>query len=450
MVQARGRKFFRLSVAVGVVVGMLVSLVGAPGFTTGVRAETAPPTVVVAVIDSAINPYHDFFHARGELYGKRTPSSVTPELLKALHIDQAHQLSLTRTGNFEADYQADKTRVWDRVKQRELYWFKGTNIIATSFDPGTRPILPDNADDTHGVGTAAAVLRANPDAVVLFVEGITDDAEAFAFNHKHVDIVTTSYGPIGSIPLPYHINNSYTGVVTNGKLHFGAADNSPSPALQDGTAGPWWSIGIAGFQEETTEGKQILSGSFADFAADFTQTLPYCHDCERGTRSVSGTSFATPRSAGTMSKIVQMARQRQGHTGGIRTVRGVPAMSVGNGKVLTNWHFRRALEEAAYYPTIYDYTAGGGTYDLTSAPVLYPAPWVQVGWGVITPAKEHGVILETLSHLGLRTQPGRNKDNLACQYMTTLIEARRLYWDNLALGSESLGLTKNPYIPCGK
>jgi subtilisin family serine protease len=414
------------------------------------QAATAAPRVVVAVIDSGINPYHVYFNAGGDPYKAGPPSSVTSSVLTALKIDAAHRLRLTRTGNFAADYAKDKARVWDKIKRGELYWFVGTNIIATTFAPGTRPILPDDSGDTHGVGTAGAVLRANPAAIVLFVEGITDASETFAFNHPAVDIITTSYGPIGSIPLPEHINNSYVGVVKKGKLHFGAADNSPSPAIQDGTAGPWWSIGVAGFEENSAEGKQILSGSLADFAADFTQNLPYCADCEKGYQSVSGTSFATPRSAGTMSKILLETRRALGHSGGIRMINGVPVMAAGNGKRITNWQLRRALEEAAYYPSTMDYIEAGGDPLETSAPVLDPAPWAQVGWGVITPASEHKVIPQTLAQLGISGKATRSKDSTVCTYMTAQIEARHLYWDQLVIGSESLGTTADPYIYCGQ
>lgn len=413
------------------------------------RRCTVKSQVTVAVIDSGINPYHEFFNAGGEPYTTSAPSSVTPEVLAAFGIDDDHILNLTRTGNFANDYAADKATIWDRIRPGELYWVRGTNIIAASFDGGTRPILPDDSSDTHGVGTTAAVVRANPNAIILFLEGITSEAETFAFTNPNVDIVTTSYGPIGSIPLPEHLTSSYTGVVRNGKLHFGAADNSPSPALQDSTAGPWWSIGIAGFEEATSEGKQILSGSFADFAADFTQTLPYCFDCESGMRSVSGTSFATPRSAGTMSRVVQETRQALGHAGGIKLVNNQPIMAQGQNRVISNWQFRRALEEAAYYPSVYDYQIVDGVLD-TSAPVLDPTPWTQVGWGVITPASEHQVVEQTLAGLGIRGEVTRSKDALACEYMSSLITARHLYWDNVVVGSESWLEPADAYIYCGR
>ena len=425
------------------------------------QTTAANARVTVAVIDSAINPYHDFYNAGGEIYQNSAPSSVTPEVLAAFGIDEAHQIQLTRTGNFANDYAADKARVWDKIRPGELYWFKGTNVIAASYDPGTRPILPDDSADTHGVGTSSAVLRANPEAVVVFLEGITDQAESFAFRHPEIDIITTSYGPVGSIPLPNHVNDSYVGVVFNGKLHFGAADNSPSPAVQDGTAGPWWSVGVAGFQEATrgttpadpgSNGRQIVSGSLPDFVADFTQVLPYCFDCETGMQSASGTSFATPRSAGTMSKILLETRRALGHSGGIgRTETGRPFMAGNASRRITNWELRRALENGAYYPRVVDYTpTTTGTYNITSVRVLDPTPWTQVGWGLITTDPAHQVVEQTLAHLGARHAVTRHKDYLACQYMPPLIRARQVYWNAVALESQSRLNFNDPYIYCGQ
>ncbi|MBC14340.1 MAG: hypothetical protein CMM85_15410 [Rhodothermaceae bacterium] len=392
--------------------------------------------VVVSVIDSGINPYHAFYHAGSEIYPTDAPSAVTPAIKEQFGIDAAHTLSLTRTGDFNADFAADAA-LWASVQPGEVYWVEGTNILAVSFDPGTRILMPDDEDDTHGVGTSAAVLRANPEAVMLFVEGITDASETFAFTHPSVDIVSTSYGAIGSLPLPGHINDSYTGVVTNGKLHLGAADNSPSTAIQDGTAGPWWSIGVAGYEEETSEGKQLVSGTLPDVVADFTQTLPYCASCEDGQQSVGGTSFATPRTAGTLSSILLTARREAGHLGPIADVDGVMTMAAGNGFSITNWDLRRAMEEAAYIPTLDEYDPVEGAFDTMGLPVPPAGAYALVGWGAITTDPAHGVVTEALAQLGIGDAPTRSKSVDTCEFMASVVTARHVYWDNLNVGSQS-------------
>lgn len=407
--------------------------------------------VVVAVPDSATNPYHEFFHTGGPLYKKSKPSSVTPAVLKEFGIKKSNIIRLTRTGNFVKDFAKDKAQ-FDNIKRGEPYWFEGTNLIGISFNEEKLRLRPDGSSSAHGVGTTAAVLAANPDAIVVSVDSTRDESEEWAFTHPAVDIVTTSYGPFTSVPTLNHLSYSYTGVVTNGKLHFGAAANDPTLAAFDETSGPWWSIGIAGFEEGDTEGRQVVSGSLTDFVADFTQELPYCRNCEEGTDFPSGTSFASPRSAGTMSKILLEARRAAGHKGGVVT-KGVkvPVMVSAGKHSLTNWDLRRALEEAAYYPSATDYQPGtgdGGIFGATSLPVNDAAPWLQTGWGVITPDPEHGVIKEALSHLGVSSEPERTKGAEICAFMTTQMHARHAYYDNIAAFGESFGTSEDPYAYC--
>jgi hypothetical protein len=403
---------------------------------------------VVAVIDSSTNPYHEFFQTER--------SSVTPAVLAEFGITKNRIITLTRTGNFAADYAADKAK-FDAIQPGKPYWFKGTNIIGISFDDSTtRRILPDDSGDTHGVGTTAAVLKAHSNAIVVLVEGVNSDSETWAFTHPAVDIISTSYGIPGSVPTGMHLEDSYRGVVGLGKQHFGAADNSPAASPPDGTSGPWWTIGIAGFHEGSSEGREALSGSLPDFLGDFTQPLPYCFDCESGTRSVSGTSFATPRSAGTFSKILLQARQASGHRGGIVTEgvrRPVMVSSTGGGLAaggLTNWELRRALEESAYYPAYADYDPNKNVEeDLTSVPINDVAPWAQAGWGALTVGVKHKVVPETLAHTGIAGfgKPTRSKSALTCQFMTLNIDARHAYWDNSPF-SQSFGKTADPYAYC--
>lgn len=398
------------------------------------------PRVVVAVIDSSTNPYHEFFQTE--------VSSVTQEVLDEFDIGEDQIIDLTRTGDFAADFAADEAQ-FDAIEQGMPYWFRGTNVIGISFKNSGVPIMPDSGGDTHGVGTTAAVVHGNPEAVVVLVEGINEDSEEWAFTHPAVDAVTTSYGPIAGEPTLDHLAFSYTGVVTNGKHHFGAAANAPTPAQFDETGGPWWTIGVAGFEEGTSEGRTTVSGSFTDFVGDFTQDLPYCHDCQTGTELVGGTSFASPLSAGTFSAVLLEARRAADHIGGIVTEDvGQPLMVSGNDVALTNWDLRRALEEGAYYPATADYDPVEAVFDLGATPVVDAAPWAQTGWGAITPDVAHEVVAQTLAHLGLGGDVTRTKSAEACAFNTANIEARHLYWDNVALFGESVGTTADPYVYC--
>jgi hypothetical protein len=387
---------------------------------------------------------------------------VSPDVLAELGVGPDQVLSLTRTGDLAADLAADAEQ-WERVEPGTLYWFEGTNVLGISFDDGgTAPLVPHEDKSPHGVGVTAAVLEANPDAVTILVEGITDDSEEWAFTHPSVDVVTTSYGFPASPPVPYHLHRSYTGVVGNGKLHFGAVDNSPALSPTDSTGGPWWSIGVAGFQETGAGGRQLLSGSLPDVVGNFTQELPYCMDCQEGRREVAGTSFATPTAAGTASLALLEARRMAGHEGGIvmladgtgGTEDTRPLLVDGelDGAPLqrTNWQLRRALEEAAVYPGTdeWDPTVDQHPFDATNVPVLDPAPWSTTGWGLVTADPERGVVPELLAHLGVAGEPTRTKDAAACAFNTTMIELRRWYWNHYAFLGESWLEDDDPYLRC--
>src|SRR5688500_16153765 len=100
--------------------------------TPATAAKKAEARVVVAVIDTGFNPYHEYFHARGTLYGDSKPSSVTPAVLKEFGIGKDQIIKVHRTGNFAADFAKDKKQ-FDKIKKGEAYWFKGTNVIGVSF-----------------------------------------------------------------------------------------------------------------------------------------------------------------------------------------------------------------------------------------------------------------------------------------------------------------------------
>lgn len=410
---------------------------------------TAAPRVVVAVLDTGINPYHEFYY-NCEARNATCPSQVTPEVLAEFGIDDAHRVALTRTGDFAADRTADQV-FWDSVERGKPYWFEGTNIIAVSFDtaPGRRRILPDPGDTSgeHGVGTSAAVLNANPEAIVLFVEMGADignaEVEALGFRHPAVDIVSTSYGTIFEIPETRAWNETWDSVVVNGKLHFTSAGNNPGSVPTTSGAGPWWSIGVSGVEEhnydlvrndETGRGQQIMSGNLPDFVSDFSQQLPYCFECESGIDdNVPGTSFSTPRAAGVASRVLLEARRVLGHAGGIATVNGRKVMAAGQRVTITNWQLRRALEEAASVPLVTDRSTGDYiTWEAANLPVNPVAPWLQVGWGDLTADPKHGVVDGALAYLGLREGPVPMKPQGFCEHQTAVIAARKTYWDSIA------------------
>lgn len=427
-----------------------------------VPSDPAAARVVVADMDSAINPYHDAFYAGGLYYPDSAPKAVTQEVLAALGVPAENVIHLTRTGNFAADLEADRA-FWSSVKPRTPYHFLGTNIIATSFAPETTPggyLAPNAGKSAHGVGTASSVLAANPDAVLYFIEQDTNlgsaESHAHAFQHPAVDIVTTSYGvsiPQTGFPLPEAnaFESTYEGVVNRGKLHFSSGGNGPGITPLRAGAGPWWSIGVSGIEEGSSNGQTSLAGRFPDFVSDFTQEIPYCHECEAGTQLVGGTSFSTPRAAGVASRVLLEARRAAGHVGGITDVEGRPTMVAGADPV-TNWQLRRALEQAAHVPGTDAYDPVEGVFDLGALPVNDAAPWAQVGWGDLSADPDKGVVAGALRALG---GAELGKPAAFCDFQTAIITARKTYWDQVAplvpplTGEQAPGApAQDPFVYC--
>ena len=363
---------------------------------------------IVAPVDTGINVYHDHF---------RTNETYPEWLLEGLGVTMTCEL--TFSGTWEERYEADKEICWDNINSTDIVYFPGTKIIGTTPDDNTDIPILDDPSDGHGTAVTGAVLDANPDAIIFFVEGFSDAAVLAAANQPLVDIITTSFGPIGSIPVPGIEDATEIAVVQEKKIHTGAADNSPSPAVQDSTAGPPWSIGISGYAEEGDDQKETMSGSYPDIAADWTQVLPN-HDDIDGYHETSGTSFATPRTAGLLSEVIQYLRTESGDfsSGADPTLRGGNLVN-GDNMNITQAQIRDALNLSAWYPSFNTWDPLSGT-----TPVSPVAPCTQIGWGVVNESNVEPII----NHLnGNLIQPERPSDVTLC--METNQEIRESYWN---------------------
>ena len=407
----------------GLVVGATALLGGNDGAPQAVVDGQPPssdwrPYSVVAPIDTGINVYHDHFRTE----------EVYPEwLLNGLGVTKTCEP--TFEGSWQERYEADKEVCWDTITTSDIVYFKGTKIIGTSPDGGTDIHILDDPSDGHGTAVTGAVLDANPDAVIFFVEGFSTEAVLAAGNQPLVDIVTTSFGAIGSLPVPGIETGTHQTVVVNNKIHTGAADNTPSPAVQDATAGPPWSIGIAGYAEEGDDQKETMSGSYPDIAADWTQVLPN-HDDVDGYHETSGTSFATPRTAGILSFVLEHLRGEVGDMGSGASSENRSGLLVdgvwpegnpnaGSEAGITNAVVRDALNLSAWYPSFSTWDPSAGTM-----PISPVAPCTQVGWGVVNMSN----IQPMIEHLnGTQTMPDRPGDVELCMQINQ--EAREAYWD---------------------
>ncbi|CAI8382193.1 MAG: Uncharacterised protein [Marine Group II euryarchaeote MED-G33] len=376
------------------------------GNEDGLEVESFGAYSVVAPVDTGINVYHERFILN---------ETLPQWLLDGLGVTM--WCNLTMNGTWQERYEADAPTCWDVITATDIVYFPGTRIIGTTPDDDTNIPILDDPSDGHGTAVTGAVLDANPDAIIFFVEGFSDAAVLAAANQPLVDIITTSFGPIGSVPVPGIEDATRVGVVEKNKVHTGAADNTPSPAVQDSTAGPPWSIGVSGYAEEGDDQKETMSGSYPDIAADWTQVLPN-HDDIDGYHETSGTSFATPRTAGVLSLILTQLRDLSGDMGsGASEERGGFLVN-GTNLSITNSQLRDALNQSAWYP-------GSSTWDPTSGtmPISPIAPCTQVGWGVVNMSNVEPIF----NHLsGVESMPDRPADVVAC--MQANQDIREAYW----------------------
>lgn len=363
---------------------------------------------VVAPIDTGINVYHSHF-SMNETYPQW--------LLDQLGVNKVCEIS--KNGTWEERYEADREDCWDVIGSGDIVWFKGSRIIGTTPDDNTDIPILDDPSDGHGTAVTGAVIDANPDAVIFFVEGFSDAAVLAAANQPLVDLITTSFGPILSVPVPGIEDATKVAVVEEKKIHTGAADNSPSPAIQDSTAGPPWSIGVSGYAEEDDDQKETMSGSYPDIAADWTQMLPN-HDDIDGYHQTSGTSFATPRTAGLLSKVLVSLRSEFGDfSSGADPVDRMGLLVNGSNFTLTNDDIRDALNLSAWYPSFSSWDPLSGT-----TPISPVAPCTQVGWGVVNESN----VLPIIEHLnGSSLMSQRPFDVELC--MESNQEIREAYWN---------------------
>ena len=126
---------------------------------------------------------------------------------------------MTFDGSWQERYEADKESCWDNITTSDIVYFSGTKIIGTSPDGLTDIHILDDPSDGHGTAVTGAVLDANPDAVIFFVEGFSTEAVLAASNQPLVDIISTSFGAIGSLPVPGIETGTYEAVVGNNKIH---------------------------------------------------------------------------------------------------------------------------------------------------------------------------------------------------------------------------------------
>jgi hypothetical protein len=323
-----------------------LSLPAAEQGECSLQALRSKSHVVVAFVDSGINPYTQDFRAPEYAHHPSTYVEGYPTAAAAL------PLSLDRadTQGYAAARAADDT-VWQGVGARELRWIPGTRIIGgISFGAGgtglaahpERRILDENG---HGTGVASVAAGrwygSNPDALVVMVEGLGFAGVRWAAEQPWIDVISNSWGPglPGRVDVPARADTDATKAAVargqsilfssgNGMRNTNSSDVLPagsdpcrckipthnlSPTANG--SGPSWHLTVGAAspvngQAHWWHGVPVDVASFGSkwraAAADGVQRAD--------SRDFGGTSCATPITAGVLSSVVQRAREVLGDT----------------------------------------------------------------------------------------------------------------------------------------
>lgn len=370
------------------------TLAGVPSFPIESRKTdfTQGARVVVAVIDSGINPYHPQFRRDG---------AVLPlgDFVDAGTGLQPRVIDLSDAGDYRHRVDVLDDAAWDSIGKGELVWFKDTNVMAISIrgpeDNEAQSTINNTAAEVtdhrvrdvngHGTATASTVLSNFPDALVVMIQITTGgglaDATRWAASQPWIDVISTSFGAQANVP-SLSLTPRYTRQAFDaGKVVVNSAGNDPSPLPTDHQDGPHWVIAATGSQVEG-QAKEVLSANvYPDYVADYTVSAAVMDNVDDVYGDIGGTSFSCPTVAGTIAGIVYKLREAKGHEGGIVARELAPGV--------TNRDVRAALNKTAIIPAWDGYVAGihwNGDHMHAPGAEFATIQWGHVDQKVIGPA----------------------------------------------------------------
>lgn len=386
-------------------------------------------SVVVALIDSGINPWHEAFRAPPGAGFETTP--VPAELVPTSFRDLLAERGL---------------EAWDTLEKDRLYRFEGTRVLAVSFTERFpdlyEPIFgqdphPIYDDVNHGTGTASVVAATSPHAWILMVE--TNELPLHGYewvaDQPWIDVVSSSRGTAGHAPSNRTNSDAFASALLRaaqaGKIVVNSGGNLPDPNLLSGRESPPWVISVGG-AEGDRHGVSPLTSQPVDVVANLTWGSLAWNRSDDETYVSKGTSFGAPHVAGALAEALYRLRAATGHAGGIAD----GALVNASGLRLTNADFRWALNMTARYwdASAYEVRANASqfptfvAYEVTNPALPRIAgtpvgPWLQMGWGYVDGTTTPDIVSLLLGD----TESPDKADAVA--YMTQLYAIRAAVWD---------------------
>lgn len=376
--------------------------------------------VVIAVVDTGINPYHVAY--------RRPEYAVHPsKYIEGFPADTPALGLSFGASDYVAARGADDGPVWSQVSERKLYWIPGTNVIGaySQYDyegepPGGLPHRPVIDDDGHGTGTTSvaggagmsAVTRApfgsNPDALIVIVEGLGDEAVKWASEQPWIDFISGSYGDPTAVPYndlfpvvpeelsgreyrhtaPFVLRDGRTACFSagNGLTRTGVATDRYSSLRP--TSGPSWVVTVGAVSPRNGQdyGWHSIPVDVSSYGNHWPAADPFSFT---GEMTFSGTSNATPVTCGVFSAALLEARRKLGDAvEGIHTTedgKNVPAEGprIRRSPLLADGVLARTeLQDAVFKTALPEqFDAVRWTYDPIVVP-HNPLYYTQEGYGI--------------------------------------------------------------------
>lgn len=289
-----------------------------------------PPTAVIALVDTGINPYHvDFRDDSPRAF--QHPSTYLPG-----YPADAIALNLTLNGDdLEKALKADK-KAWDSVKPGKLYWFPGTKVVGA--------IGPDGLFSTgHGTMTASRAAGNKyslcGECLIVSVQGFTAKSVQWASEQPWIDAQSNSWSPAVTMQQadPAQSPGLADAFEAAAQRHlvFASAGNGAvgkfgvlgHPSFTRSTSGPPGVVAVGGHDN----GQVILwSGSWPHVSADACDNWAAVGDTVDGygPREGGGTSSASPYAAGEAAALILEARRLLGDDRSAGVTEGILARGV--------------------------------------------------------------------------------------------------------------------------
>lgn len=366
------------------------------------------PWVVIAVVDSGINPYHEEFRdARFTAEPRTYITGYPPEARRLdLTLDKSLSFATARTADEEA---------WESVEGRKLYWIPGTRIVgAISYPQGSSEPNRILDDDGHGTQTASVAggktIGACPTCLVVAVEAFTPGSQGgdafgalrWALNQPWIDIVSNSWTVCvvdctlnpGAYPeLPGSgVHEDTQRAVEAGKTVVFAAGNGvanafdvPTPTYWSALTGPDWVVTV-GAADSTTGATVVGTGRPVDVTSYGYNWKGASHTSTSSFLPFSGTSAAAPLVAGAFGAALQGVRDALGDTVEGLHARAVLATGTApagtpSGAAIADGKLTRAELERAVFRTARPATGSGPVFPLTLPESQ--ASFAYAGWGLV-------------------------------------------------------------------